>query len=173
MGAAINVAAEDLIEGESFIRKLENGLKANAVDGSRIELEITERALLSHAEENVATLRRIGQLGVRFAIDDFGTGYSSLAYLRGLPVDKLKIDRMFLRHIDSDPADQAIVAAIAGMARALGLAVAAEGVENAAQLERLMALGCSDWQGHYYSAPLDAAAFEKLLEPAVRVSGSD
>ena len=75
--------------------------------------------------------------------------------------------------VNGDSAGQAIVAAIAGMARALGLAVAAEGVENAAQLERLVALGCADWQGHYFSAPLDAAAFEKLMEPALKASGSD
>ena len=170
---AINVSADDLAEGEAFIRRLDSGLLANGVDGKRIELEITERALLSHAEENVATLRRISQLGVRFAIDDFGTGYSSLAALRGLPVDKLKIDRMFLRQLDADPAGLAIISAIAGMARALGLAVAAEGVENAAQLEHLLEVGCSDWQGHYFSAPLDAAAFEKLLVPEARASGSD
>lgn len=170
---AVNVSAEDLAEGEAFVRKVEGGLRAHGVDGARLELEITERALLSHAAENVATLKRVGELGVRFAVDDFGTGYSSLALLRGLPVDKLKIDRMFLRHIATDAADQAIVVAIAGMARALGLAVAAEGVEDAAQLEKLLALGCADWQGHYFSTPLDAAAFERLFEPEQRASGSD
>jgi len=168
---ALNVSAVELAEGDVFFNKLKDCLKANSVDGSRIELEITERALMSHLEQNVETLRRVGELGVRFAIDDFGTGYSSLAYLRGLPVDKLKIDRMFLRDIVSDPVDQAIVGTIAGLARALGIAVAAEGVENAAQLERLLALGCTDWQGHYFSASLDAAAFEKLFEPGRLASG--
>jgi predicted signal transduction protein with EAL and GGDEF domain len=170
---AVNVAAEDLAEGEVFVSKVANGLQAHGLDGARLELEITERALLSHAAENVATLKRVGELGVRFAIDDFGTGYSSLALLRGLPVDKLKIDRMFLRQLATDPADQAIVGAIAAMARALGLAVAAEGVEDAAQLERLLALGCSDWQGHHFSTPLDAAAFERLFAPGERASGGD
>jgi diguanylate cyclase (GGDEF)-like protein/PAS domain S-box-containing protein len=170
---AVNVAAEDLVEGEAFVRKVAGGLQAHGLDGARLELEITERALLSHAAENVATLKRVGELGVRFAIDDFGTGYSSLALLRGLPVDKLKIDRMFLRHLATDPADQAIVGAIAAMARALQLAVAAEGVEDAAQLERLTALGCTDWQGHYFSTPLDAATFERLFSPEQRASGGD
>ena len=100
---------------------------------------------------------------MRFAIDDFGTGYSSLAYLRRLPIHKLKIDRSFLRAIDSHAADEAIVRAIAAMAGTLGIAVAAEGVESEAQLKRLLALGCEEWQGHYFSAPLDAAAFEALL----------
>ena len=170
---ALNVSATELAEGESYFNKLKHCLKANSVEGSRIELEITERALMSHLEENIQTLRRIGELGVRFAIDDFGTGYSSLAYLRGLPVDKLKIDRMFLRDIASDPADQAIVGAIASLAKALGIAVAAEGVENQAQLERLMALGCTDWQGHHFSTPLDAASFEKLFESERLASGRD
>jgi EAL domain-containing protein (putative c-di-GMP-specific phosphodiesterase class I) len=139
-------------------------LRENRVEGSRLELEITERVLMSHLAGNFETLRRIGGLGVRFAVDDFGTGYSSLAYLRLLPVDKLKIDRSFLRAIDSQPADEAIVRAIAALAKTLGLAIAGEGVESEAQLERLLALGCDEWQGHYFSAPLEAAAFEALLQ---------
>jgi diguanylate cyclase (GGDEF)-like protein/PAS domain S-box-containing protein len=170
---ALNVSATELAEGEDYFNKLKNCLKANSVDGSRIELEITERALMSHLEENIETLRRVGELGVRFAIDDFGTGYSSLAYLRGLPVDKLKIDRMFLRDIASDPADQAIVGAIASLARALGITVAAEGVENEAQLERLLALGCAEWQGHHFSPSLDPGSFEKLFSVERLASGRD
>ena len=109
----------------------------------------------------------MGKLGVRFAIDDFGTGYSSLAYLRSLPIDKLKIDRSFLRAIDSQAADAAIVRAITALAATLGISVAAEGVETAAQLERLLALGCEEWQGHYFSAPLDTAGFEELLSESL------
>src|SRR5262249_31043492 len=123
--------------------------------------------LMSQLEENVSTLRRIGELGVRVAIDDFGTGYSSLAYLRQLPIDKLKIDRSFLRELDAHPADATIVQTIAAMAKTLGLRVAAEGVESEAQLARLRALGCDEWQGHYFSASVDAAGFEKLLEKEI------
>jgi EAL domain-containing protein (putative c-di-GMP-specific phosphodiesterase class I) len=118
---------------------------------------------MSNVPGNIETLRRIGELGVRFAVDDFGTGYSSLAYLRQLPIDKLKIDRSFLREIDTQPADEAIVRAITAMAKTLGISVAAEGVENEAQLARLHALGCDQWQGHHFSEPVDAAAFEKML----------
>jgi EAL domain-containing protein (putative c-di-GMP-specific phosphodiesterase class I) len=100
---------------------------------------------------------------VRFAIDDFGTGYSSLAYLRGLPIQKLKIDRSFLRHIETDAASEAIARTIASLARTLDIAVAAEGVETAGQLERLLALGCQEWQGHYFSEPLDGPAFAALV----------
>jgi EAL domain-containing protein (putative c-di-GMP-specific phosphodiesterase class I) len=124
---------------------------------------VTERVLMSSLAENVATLKAIGELGVRFAIDDFGTGYSSLAYLRQLPIDKLKIDRSFLHSIDSQAPDQAIVRAITALAATLGISVAAEGVERAPQLERLLALGCEEWQGHYFSPPLEVAGFEALF----------
>ena len=165
---AVNVSAPELASGDVFIDQLQKSLKANGVDGSRLELEVTERVLMSHLPENVETLRRIGELGVRFAIDDFGTGYSSLAYLRQLPVDKLKIDRMFLRGIAADGADQAIVRAISQLAATLGLAIAAEGVDDAAQLDALLRLGCEQWQGHLFSEPLDAAAFERLYLASLR-----
>ena len=133
---------------------------------------------MSHLAENVETLRNIGRLGVRVAIDDFGTGYSSLAYLRQLPIDKLKIDRSFLRELDAHPADPAhkvdatIVQAIAAMAKALGLRVAAEGVESEVQLARLQALGCDEWQGHHFSVPLDSSAFERLISLPLAQAGS-
>jgi diguanylate cyclase (GGDEF)-like protein/PAS domain S-box-containing protein len=170
---AINVSASELVQGEVFFRKIRDCLKANHLDGACLELEVTERALMSNVAGNIETLRRIGELGVRFAVDDFGTGYSSLAYLRQLPIDKLKIDRSFLREIDSQPADEAIVRAIAAMAQTLGIAVAAEGVESAAQLARLRALGCEQWQGHYFSEPVEAVAFEKMLLPDFRIRSAE
>jgi predicted signal transduction protein with EAL and GGDEF domain len=145
---AVNVSAPELAQGDAFVEK------------------VTERVLMSNFAENAETLRKIGALGVRFAIDDFGTGYSSLAYLRELPIDKLKIDRLFLRTIETDAADQAIVRTIAELARTVGVGVAAEGVEHPGQLDRLLELGCEQWQGHLYSAPLDAAAFAELFRSA-------
>jgi diguanylate cyclase (GGDEF)-like protein/PAS domain S-box-containing protein len=160
---AVNVSTAELSQGEAFVQKVTDTLRAHQLDGRRIELEVTERVLMSNFEDNAETLRRIGELGVRFAIDDFGTGYSSLAYLRRLPIDKLKIDRLFLKTLESDAADQAIVRTIATLADTLGIAVAAEGVETPAQLERLLALGCDQWQGHLFSPPLDTAAFAALF----------
>jgi diguanylate cyclase (GGDEF)-like protein/PAS domain S-box-containing protein len=160
---AVNVSAAELAEGDAFVEKVKSSLAANGVPGECLELEVTERVLMSHLDENIATLKRIGELGVRFAIDDFGTGYSSLAYLRGLPIQKLKIDRSFLRHIETDAASEAIARTIASLARTLDIAVAAEGVETAGQLERLLALGCQEWQGHYFSEPLDGPAFAALV----------
>jgi len=161
---ALNVSAHELAQGQAYVAMLHEALTANQLPGRCVELEVTERVLMSQLEENVQTLRQIGALGVRVAIDDFGTGYSSLAYLRQLPIDKLKIDRSFLRELDAHPHDAAIVQAIAAMAKALGLRVAAEGVETEAQLARLCALGCDEWQGHHFSASVDAAGFERLLE---------
>jgi diguanylate cyclase (GGDEF)-like protein/PAS domain S-box-containing protein len=160
---ALNVSASELARGEGYVAQLAEALAASGVPGACLELEVTERVLMAELPRNVMTLQQVGALGVRVAIDDFGTGYSSLAYLRRLPVDKLKIDRSFLREIEASPADATIVRAIAAMAKGLGLHVAAEGVENEAQLARLIALGCDEWQGNHYSVPLEAVAFERLL----------
>jgi diguanylate cyclase (GGDEF)-like protein/PAS domain S-box-containing protein len=160
---AVNVSAPELSQGNEYLLKLRETLEANQLDGRQVELEVTERVLMAGLAENVATLKAIGELGVRFAVDDFGTGYSSLAYLRELPIDKLKIDRSFLRSIDSQAADAAIVRAITALAATLGISVAGEGVERASQLECLLALGCEEWQGHYFSPPLDVPAFEDLF----------
>ncbi len=160
---ALNVSTQELGEGPAYVARLQQALERNRVDGRRVELEVTERALMSNVAANVQTLRRIGELGVRLAIDDVGTGYSSLAYLRRLPIDKLKIDQSFVREVAVNGDDAIIVEAIASMARNLGLHVAAEGVENPAQLALLRLLGCEEWQGHLYSPPLDARSFESLL----------
>ncbi len=168
---AVNVSAAELAESDAFVKKVQGALAANGLPGECLELEVTERVLMPQLEENVRTLKRIGELGVRFAIDDFGTGYSSLAYLRELPIQKLKIDRSFLRGIESDAASEAIARTIASLARTLGISVAAEGVETAGQLEKLLALGCSEWQGHYFSEPLDAAAFARLAASPRRIRG--
>jgi len=159
---ALNVSALELAQGEAYVTRLREALAGHGVPAGRLELEVTERVLMAHLPENVETLRRIGALGVRLAIDDFGTGYSSLAYLRRLPIHKLKIDRGFLRELESSDGDAMIVETVAAMARGLGLQVSAEGVESPAQLARLRAIGCDEWQGHLYSPPLEAAAFERL-----------
>jgi diguanylate cyclase (GGDEF)-like protein/PAS domain S-box-containing protein len=168
---AVNVSAHELAEGDAFVARLGETLRAEGVAGERLELEVTERVLMGDLAANVATLQRIGALGVRVAIDDFGTGYSSLAYLRRLPIDKLKIDRSFLRELETSRDDAIVVQTIAVMARSLGLHVAAEGVESEGQLTRLLALGCDEWQGHLFSGPLEAAEFEQLLERRAAAAG--
>ena len=123
---------------------------------------MTESLLLQNAEENIAVLRKLGEDGVRIAVDDFGTGYSSLSYLRQLPIDTLKIDRSFVRDIETDPEDAAIIHAVVAMAHSLELQVTAEGVETRGQLEALRRLGCDEYQGYLFSKPLPA------IEVAVR-----
>src|SRR5438046_9427982 len=113
---AVNVSAPELAQGDAYVERIEACLRANSLAGSCLELEVTEPVLMSSLAQHVETLRRIGALGVRFAIDDFGTGYSSPAYLRRLPIHKLKIDRSFLRAIDSHAADEATVPAITATA---------------------------------------------------------
>ena len=122
-----------------------------------LELEMTESLLVQNAEENVAVLRKLGQDGVRIAVDDFGTGYSSLSYLRQLPIDTIKIDRSFVRDLETDPEDRAIIQAIIAMAHSLELQVTAEGVETRGQLEALARMGCDEYQGYLFSRPLPAA----------------
>jgi EAL domain-containing protein (putative c-di-GMP-specific phosphodiesterase class I) len=124
-----------------------------------LELEITESSLLGTGPQTVANLQGIKALGLRLSIDDFGTGYSSLAYLKRLPLDRLKIDYSFIRDIPDDANDAAIATTIIAMAHTLGLQALAEGVENEAQLDFLRREGCDAYQGYLFSAPLSAHEF--------------
>jgi diguanylate cyclase (GGDEF)-like protein/PAS domain S-box-containing protein len=139
-------------------------LQKNLVDPSQLGLEITETALLEDAEGAVTALSTLRELGVRLAVDDFGTGYSSLSYLKRLPVDAVKIDRSFVDGLAVDGDDSAIVAAVAGMARALRLTTIAEGVENLDQLRALRRLGCDLAQGYFFTTPQPPAHISRLLE---------
>jgi diguanylate cyclase (GGDEF)-like protein/PAS domain S-box-containing protein len=129
-------------------------LAAARVAPCLLEVELTETGVMSNPETAVQILREIHELGMAIAIDDFGTGHSSLAYLKRLPIDKLKIDASFVRDIATDPSDAAIVLAIITLAHILNLTVIAEGVETAAQMEFLVAHGCDEMQGNYFSEPV-------------------
>ncbi len=130
-----------------------------------LELEITESTLVQDVEETQAKLQEIAAMGVQLVIDDFGTGYSSLSYLKRFPVHKLKIDQSFIRDLTLDPDDVAIVTAIVGLARSLGLDILAEGVESPAQLDVLLALGCEKFQGHLFSRPLPPIGADEIFRP--------
>lgn len=127
--------------------------EANIVP-STLEVELTETGVMSNPTLAVQTLKQIHALGITVAIDDFGTGYSSLAYLKRLPIDKLKIDASFVRDIANDPSDAAIVLAIITLAHVLNLTVIAEGVETAEQVAFLIAHGCDEMQGNFFSPPV-------------------
>jgi len=128
-----------------------------------LELELTERVAMDNPLNAIATMNALHARGVRMSIDDFGTGYSSLNYLKRFPVCKLKVDQSFVHNITEDAEDRAIVGAIISLAKNLGMHTLAEGVETAAQLEFLHAQGCDEVQGYYFSKPLTAPLFERLI----------
>ena len=136
----------------------------------RLEIEITESAIMSHPERAVAALKTLREAGVGVALDDFGTGYSSLSYLRRFPIDTLKIDRSFILEIDTNREDAEIVAAIVAMAHTLGLRVIVEGVETDAQLRVIIAKHCDIVQGFVFSRALPANEIPTLLSGPLRRS---
>jgi diguanylate cyclase (GGDEF)-like protein len=165
---AVNVSAVQL-NNPAFAMKVTSTLMETQLDPRRLELEVTESALSarkSECEHNIDALRRVG---VRFALDDFGTGFSSLGRLQTLDVDRIKIDRSFVRGFGTANGDEAIVQAIVDLARATGLKTTAEGVETETQCDYLRKVGCDELQGFLLSKPLPKEGLEELLYgPQVR-----
>ena len=159
---AVNLSAIQFRRGD-IADTVSRALTLARISPTALELELTESVMLDGAESVMAVLTRLKALGVRLSIDDFGTGYSSLAYLKRLDVDKLKIDQSFVRDLETDPDDAAIVQAVIQMARSLGLEVLAEGVETEAIAEGLRRLKCDLVQGYHFGRPMPAADFRKLI----------
>ena len=166
---AVNLSAVQF-RSSALIELVDEALATSGLPPERLELEITESALIEDHDGAQATLMALRSRGVRVAMDDFGTGYSSLAYLRRFPLDKLKIDGMFVRSLDSDTDAQAVVTAIISLARALHLDTTAEGIETAEQLVMLKALGCDDVQGYLIARPMPSAEVGAYL---TRIRGED
>lgn len=139
-------------------------LRKTGASPRNLKVEITESALAFDLVLVEETLRTLRSMGIRISLDDFGTGYSSLGYLKRLSLDELKIDQGFVRDILDDPNDAAIAETILALASALKLSAVAEGVETKGQLERLVRMGCTRFQGYYFSRPLPALEFERLIE---------
>jgi diguanylate cyclase (GGDEF)-like protein len=133
------------------------------IDASLLHFEITESAAMQNSQQQLGSLQALRNLGSRILIDDFGTGYSSLSYLKHLPIDTLKIDRAFVRDMASDANDAAIVRAIVGVAKSLGLMLVAEGIESEEQLDCLRRLGCECGQGFFFSPSVSAEACRNML----------
>ena len=162
MPVAVNVSAVQFRRA-SFLRLVETVLRDTGLAPQYLELELTESLILSNTDAVLAMLRQLKEMGVKLSIDDFGTGYSSLSYLKQFPVYKLKIDGSFVRDVNVDLEDAAIVSSILSMAKNLGLKVVAERVENEAQASFLRAHHCDEIQGYYFSEPLTADALADKL----------
>jgi diguanylate cyclase (GGDEF)-like protein len=159
---AVNISAAQF-RSAGLMQVIVNALAAANLKPTRLEIEITETVLLQDREATLAILHQLRALGVRVAMDDFGTGYSSLTYLQCFPFDKIKIDRSFVKDITDNAGSLNIVRAVAAMANGMGMTATAEGVETAAQLEKITAEGCTEMQGYLFSRPLPATDIERLF----------
>ena len=158
---AVNVSAMQL-HNDDFDRVVHEVLRETGLAPGRLELEITETALIRDLNRTLATLRRIKTMGIRIAMDDFGTGYSSLSNLRAFPFDKIKIDRSFIKAVNDNGQAAAIVRLILGLGRALNLPVLAEGVETSAELDVLENELCNEAQGYLLGKPADIESYRQL-----------
>ena len=159
---AVNLSAQQFKQ-KNLVATVRDALSEAGLDPAFLELELTESAVMQDAESSIQVLRQLSGLGVRISVDDFGTGYSSLSYLRRLPLDKLKIDRSFIREVAASRDDAEIVRAIVSLAHSLHLKVIAEGVETEDQLDFLRGLGCDQYQGFHCSPPVPADEFEQMM----------
>jgi EAL domain-containing protein (putative c-di-GMP-specific phosphodiesterase class I) len=152
---AVNLSVVQVLQN-NFVGQLAAVLAETGLAPERLELEITETTVMTDAEAVIAKLIEVKRMGVTLAIDDFGTGHSSLSYLKRFPLDRLKIDRSFIRDVACDADDEAIVTAIIAMSRSLSFEVVAEGIETARQEDFLRRQGCDLAQGFLFSPPLPA-----------------
>jgi diguanylate cyclase (GGDEF)-like protein/PAS domain S-box-containing protein len=159
---SVNVSPRQFRQPD-FVEQVEEILNRSGADPERLSLEMTESAVLHDIESVIEKMRRIESLGVAFALDDFGTGYSSLSYLKRLPLRELKIDRLFLREIDTSPKDAAIVRAILSMSQTLGIRCVAEGVETESQRRFLFDNDCYACQGFLFARPMPVVELQDWL----------
>ena len=163
---AVNLSAKQFHQPD-FVSQLSHLIESFEIAPGRLELELTEATLLDGVNETIDKIQQLKEMGVRFSIDDFGTGYSSLSYLRDLPLDKLKIDRAFVKEIDQSPENASVVEMIVSIARRFGFSVIAEGVERTEELKLLKALGCREFQGFLFSPPRPIDELNAVYEPTI------
>ena len=159
---AVNVTASQFRQG-NLLGIIRQAVDDAGLDPRFLELELTESVVLTNPEESAGILEQLSSMGVLVSVDDFGTGYSSMSYLRRFPMDKLKIDRGFVKDLITRADDASIVQAIISLAHSLRLKVVAEGVETPEQLSSLKSMGCDQYQGYHFSPPLSAAEFGELI----------
>jgi len=161
---AVNISPIHFLQPK-FLGIVRAALADHDLEPRYLEIELTETTVMDHAESSIRILEELSRMGVLVSIDDFGTGYSSMSYLRRFPIDKLKIDRSFIKDLTSSADAASIVKAIISLAHSLRLKVVAEGVETAEQLERLRELACDQYQGFFRSAAVLPGEIHKFLEP--------
>jgi diguanylate cyclase (GGDEF)-like protein len=166
---AVNLSPAQF-KSRSVMQSVINALAVSGLDATRLELEITESVLLHDNEATLATLHQLRGFGIKISMDDFGTGYSSLSYLRSFPFDKIKIDRSFIKDISDKGDCAAIVKAVAGLGKGLGIATTAEGVETVEQLRHVRSEGCTEVQGYFFSAPQPADLLRRYFEQKSRAA---
>lgn len=159
---AINISPQQF-NHPSFYEMVIGVLAQSQVPASNIELEITEGVTMYNESDTIALLHKLKALGLKLSIDDFGTGYSSLSYLKQFPIDKLKIDQSFIKQIEQNEEDKAIVSTVINLGNNLGLTLIAEGVEEQSHLQILEQLGCQEIQGYYFSRPLPSDQLTQFL----------
>jgi diguanylate cyclase (GGDEF)-like protein/PAS domain S-box-containing protein len=163
LSMSVNLSARQFAD-PSLVDHIRTALEQSRLDAGRLRLEVTESVVMENAEEAARVLRELQALGLGVSIDDFGTGYSSLAYLKRFPIDQFKIDQSFIQDLEDRDESEAIVMAIIRLARSLGLATVAEGVETAAHRDYLAHAGCDLAQGYFYSPPMPAEGFLRWLD---------
>ena len=159
---ALNVSSLQLAR-KTLINEIQNALKNENIEPKYLAVEITEGMVMNNPIDSIKILYMLKEMGISIAIDDFGTGYSSLGQLQKLPLDELKIDRVFINDIGKKKNTEAIIKAIIGMAHSLGLRVVAEGVETIEQLNFLEKYSCDEYQGYLFSPPIPADEFALIL----------
>jgi EAL domain-containing protein (putative c-di-GMP-specific phosphodiesterase class I) len=171
---AVNISAKQFLRG-SVVEDVQQALKASDLPAHRLELEITETSFLQATEDLLVQLAELKKIGVSISLDDFGTGYSSFAYLAKFPVDKIKIDRMFLKNIVDTQASRSVVRSVQVLAEGLGMKVLCEGVETMEQYETVRDMGCAQIQGFYFGKPQSAddisVLFGKHEVPVLKDAG--
>lgn len=167
IGVSVNVSARQFME-DHWVERVQQALAVTGLEPRYLDLELTESLIMQDIQQAALTMKRLKEMGVQLSIDDFGTGYSNLSALKSFPVARLKIDRSFIQGIPHDQDDATLAKAIITLGRELNLRTLAEGVDKVEQFNFLIANGCDEYQGYYFSKPVTAAEFlERLVMSSI------
>jgi EAL domain-containing protein (putative c-di-GMP-specific phosphodiesterase class I) len=163
---SVNASSRELADPD-LVPSVARTLRECRLDPGSLRIEVTESSIVEDQDAAAATLRRLQEIGVSLEIDDFGTGYSSLGRLHEYPFSTVKIDRSFVKDLETDPESLQLVETILRLAEGLGLGVVAEGIETREQLAKLTSLGCGYGQGYYFSRPADRESTGKVIQASI------